>query len=70
MTKRGLTIAKNLAAGAKTPLLTNDELTLIVLVKDAMKDPDVAYVIVADDDGKVLAQSDASPDRRADHPPR
>jgi len=60
MTKRGLTIAKSLAASAKAPLITNDELTLLVMVKDAMRDPDVAYVIVADVDGKVLAQSDAS----------
>jgi len=58
MTKRGLTMAENFAAGAKTPLLTNDDLTLGVLVTDAMKDPDVAYVIVADHDGKVLAHSD------------
>ena len=61
MTKRGLTIAENFAASAKTPLLTNDELTLAVLVKDAMKDPDVAYAIVADSEGKTLAQSDPSP---------
>src|SRR5215831_1475553 len=60
MTKRGLTIAENFAASAKTPLLTNDELTLAVLVQDAMKDPDVAYAVVADNDGKVLAQSEAS----------
>ncbi len=60
MTKRGLTIAENFAASAKTPLLTGDELTLAVLVTDAMKDPDVAYAVVADNDGKVLAQSDAS----------
>src|SRR5206468_3126953 len=53
------TLAKNFAASAKTPLLTNDELTLAVLVKDAMVDPDVAYVIVADADGRVLAQSDS-----------
>src|SRR5258706_4587721 len=58
MTKRGLTIAQNFAASAKTPLLTNDELTLGVLVRDAMKDPDVAYALVSDSDGKVLAQSD------------
>lgn len=58
MTKRGLTMAENFAASAKTPLLTNDDLTLGVLVTDAMKDPDVAYVIVADHDGKVLAHSD------------
>jgi adenylate cyclase len=61
MTKRGLTIAKNFAASAKTPLVTNDDLTLAVLVKEAMKDPDVAYVIVADMDGKILTQSDPSP---------
>jgi len=60
MTKRGLTIAENFAASAKTPLLTNDELTLAVLVQDAMKDPDVAYAVVADNEGKVLAQSEAS----------
>ncbi len=60
MTKRGLTIAENFAASAKTPLVTGDELTLVVLVKDAMKDPDVAYAFVADTDGKILAQSDAS----------
>jgi adenylate cyclase len=61
MTKRGLTIAENFAASAKAPLVTNDELTLAVLVKDAMRDGDVAYVIVADTDGKILAQSDPSP---------
>src|SRR5262245_9131573 len=61
MTKRGLTIAKNLAASAKAPLITSDELTLLVMIREAMRDPDVAYVIVADVDGKVLAQSDASP---------
>src|SRR6266849_2895595 len=60
MTKRGRTIAENFAASAKTPLVTGDELTLVVLVKDAMKDPDVAYAFVVDTDGKILAQSDAS----------
>ncbi|HEV8437242.1 MAG TPA: adenylate/guanylate cyclase domain-containing protein [Methylomirabilota bacterium] len=60
MTKRGLTIAQNFAASAKTPLLTGDELTLAVLVKEAMKDPDVAYAVLADNDGKILAQSDPS----------
>ena len=39
MTKRGLTMAENLAAGAKSSLLTNDHLSLNVLVKDALKDP-------------------------------
>jgi adenylate cyclase len=58
MTKRGLTIAQNLAASARQPILTNDELTLGLLVKDAMQDPDVAYVIMADPDGKIVAHRD------------
>jgi adenylate cyclase len=57
MVKRGLTIAQNLAASAKNPLVRDDELTLNVLVKDAMKDPDVAYVAITDEKGKTLAHS-------------
>jgi len=60
MSKRGLTIAQNFAASAKTPLLTADELTLAVLVREAMKDADVAYALVADSEGRILTQSDAS----------
>jgi signal transduction histidine kinase len=60
MTKRGRTIAENLAAGAKASLVTNDHLSLNVLVKDAMQDPDVAYIVIADQDGKVQAHSDVS----------
>jgi adenylate cyclase len=58
MTKRGLTIAENISAAAKSSLLANDELTLNVLVKDAMKDPDVAYVAIVDENRTVLAHSD------------
>lgn len=58
MTKRGLTIAQNLADSAKNPVLTEDELTLNLLVKDAMKDGDVAYVAIVDENGKVLAHSE------------
>jgi adenylate cyclase len=58
MTKRGLAIAQNLAAGAKTSLLQRDDLSLLVLVKDAMKDADVAYVIIADEKGRIRAHSD------------
>jgi adenylate cyclase len=58
MTKRGLTIAENLSAAAKSSLLASDELTLNVLVGDAMKDPDVAYVAIVDENGTVLAHSD------------
>src|SRR5206468_5653962 len=60
MTKRGRAIAENLAAGAKTSLLQRDDLTLTVLVKDAMKDSDVAYIIIADEKGQIRAHSDIS----------
>ena len=60
MTKRGLTMARDVAASAKNPILTNDDLTLNLLVKDAFRDEDVAYVIFADQDGKILAHGDVS----------
>ena len=60
MTKRGRAIAENLAAGAKTSLLQRDDLTLTVLVKDAMKDSDVAYVVITDETGQIRAHSDIS----------
>ena len=58
MTKRGLAIAQNLAAGAKTSLLQRDDLSLSVLTKDAMKDSDLAYVIITDEKGRIRAHSD------------
>src|SRR4029077_78155 len=58
MVKRGLTIAQNLAASAKNPLVSDDELTLNLLVKEALKDHDVAYVAITDEKGKTLAHSD------------
>ncbi len=58
MTKRGLTIAENLSAAAKNSLLTDDDLTLNVLVKDALRDADVAYAAIADEEGIVRAHSD------------
>lgn len=58
MTKRGLTMAKGLAASAKSPILSNDDLTLSLLVQDTMKDADVVYVAFADPDGKILAHTD------------
>jgi adenylate cyclase len=60
MVKRGRTIAENLAAGAKSSLLANDDLGLNVLVKDAMNDADVAYVLITDEDGTVRAHSDVA----------
>src|SRR5499433_2288926 len=58
MTKRGRAIAENLAAGAKTSLLQRDDLTLAVLVKDAMKDSDITYVVITDENGQIRAHSD------------
>ena len=58
MVKRGLTIAQNLAASAKNPLVGDDEPTLNLLVKEALKDPDVAYVAITDEKGRALAHSD------------
>ena len=58
MKKRGRTIAENLAASAKNPLVGDDEPTLNLLVKEALKDPDVAYVAITDEKGRALAHSD------------
>jgi len=58
MKKRGQTIAQNLAASAKNPLVSDDELTLNLLVKEALKDPDIAYVAITDEKGKIMAHSD------------
>ena len=60
VTKRGLTIAANLAGGAKSALATNDDLSLNILVKEAMQDRDVAYVVFADEHGIVRAHPDVS----------
>lgn len=60
MTKRGLTIAQHLASAAKNPLLTNDQLTLNLLVKDTQKDSDVVYVVITDHRGRVLAHTDVA----------
>ncbi len=60
ITKRGLTIAQDLAASAKKPILTADELTLTLLVKEALAAPDVLYVTITDAAGKILADSDVA----------
>lgn len=60
MTKRGHAIAQNLAAGARNALLVDDELALNVLVKEATSDPDVAYVAIADHEGRARAHSDVT----------
>ena len=58
MTKRGLTIARGLANASRNPLLSNDDLTLSLLVQDGMRDPDVVYVVFVDADGKIVAHPD------------
>jgi len=58
MTKRGLTIAQNLANASKNSILANDDLTLSLLVQDGMRDPDVVYVVFVDADGKIVAHPD------------
>jgi adenylate cyclase len=58
MIKRGDTIAEHLAAAGKSALVNNDDLTLNVLVKEAMNDRDVAYVAFVDDEGNVRAHSE------------
>jgi adenylate cyclase len=60
VTKRGLTISSNLAGGAKSALVSNDDLTLNILVKEAMSDKDVAYVVFADEHGVVRAHSNVA----------
>lgn len=60
VTKRGLTIVANLAGGGKSALVANDDLTLNILVKEAMNDRDVAYVIFTDEDGVVRAHSNVA----------
>lgn len=58
MTKRGLTIANNVAAGAKNALLAEDDLTLNAIVQDALNDEDIDYLIVADNQGIIQAHKD------------
>jgi class 3 adenylate cyclase len=60
MTKRGRTIAQQVANAAKNSLITNDQLTLNLLVKDALKDDDVAYVAITDHRGRIVAHSDVA----------
>jgi adenylate cyclase len=58
MTKRGLTHARDLANSAKSFVLAGDELSLSLLVSNAARDPDVAYVVVTEPEGKIVAHPD------------
>jgi adenylate cyclase len=56
--KRGVTVAENLAAAAKTAVLTHDKLGLQGLISDIARDPDVVYVAVTNATGQTVAHSD------------
>jgi adenylate cyclase len=58
MTRRGRTIAESLAASVRQPLLASDEPTLSLLLKGALEDRDVAYVVVTDQDGRIVGHGD------------
>lgn len=58
VTKRGLTIAANLAAGGKSALVASDDLTLNILIKEAMEDRELVYVVFVDEERVVRAHSD------------
>jgi adenylate cyclase len=58
MSKRGLTSARHVASSAKNSLATRDELSLNLLVRDAMMDSDLRYIAIVDRDGTILAHDD------------
>src|SRR5205809_8095277 len=43
------TLFRSLAAGGKSALATNDDLALNILIREALRDRDVAYVVFADE---------------------
>src|SRR6266540_7017453 len=56
--KRGLTIARNLAALSANALLTYNYVTLEQHVARLAREEDVVYVIILDREGRVAAHSD------------
>ncbi len=52
---RGIAIARTLALNSEDPLALDDDLYLVTLLADAMKDPDVRYAMVVDTLGKIRA---------------
>jgi signal transduction histidine kinase len=56
--KRGISIARSLAASAVKPILTENRITLQLLVNETLRDEeDIRYVFVVDRQGKVLAHT-------------
>lgn len=58
--RRGMSLAKNLAYNGTYGLTIGDNDSLMALVKGVVNELDVAYVIILDAQGKVLAHNDAS----------
>jgi sensor histidine kinase regulating citrate/malate metabolism len=62
--KRGQTVAQHVANSARTPLLTRDYLTLNLVVKEAMREADIVYIVVTDHEGTIVAQAEVGQDGR------
>jgi sensor histidine kinase regulating citrate/malate metabolism len=63
-TKRGQTVAQHVANAARTPLLTKDQLTLNLVVKEAMREADIVYIVVTDHEGTIVAHTEVGQDGR------
>ncbi len=57
MTRRGSTITRNLATISTDALINGDRLSLATFVTSVMKNEGVAYAMILDDKGKILAHS-------------
>ncbi len=55
MTRRGATIARNLATISTDPLVGNDSLALATFVESTLRNDGVAYAMILDEKGTVLA---------------
>jgi hypothetical protein len=53
--KRGEAIAAHLASSSELGVFSEDTQLLAASIRGAVKDPDVAYVVIQGEDGRVLA---------------
>ncbi len=60
MTRRGATITRNLATVSTDALISGDHLSLATFVASIMKNEGVAYAMILDEKGKILAHSKIS----------
>jgi methyl-accepting chemotaxis protein len=58
--RRGVSLAKTLAYNGERAVAAGDNKAMMSLVKNAVKELDVAYAIILDVQGKVLAHTDSS----------